>query len=118
MHIIGPQAFSVFESQAETAFITKLGVVLRDAVPGLASEPEHQFSAQVRLLVDQARSYGLTSEQEIGGFAITAGLLGLDFVDRFPGAREILEGFESPERKVGLLEAFTLNLFEQLERKE
>ena len=30
MHVISPQAFSVFESAGEIEFIAKLGVVLRD----------------------------------------------------------------------------------------
>ena len=118
MRDISPQAFAALEATAETAFIAKLGNVVRDALPSLANEPEPAFSAQLRLLVEQARRFGLTTEQEIGGFAMTAGLLGLDFVDRFPGAREILEGHEPPYRKAELLEAFTLNLFEELEREE
>ena len=117
MRDISPQAFAALEATAETAFIAKLGEVLRDALPSLANEPEPAFSAQLRLLVEQARGFGLTTEQEIGGYAITAGLLGIDFADQFPGAREILEGFEPPHRKAELLEAFTMNLFEVLESK-
>ena len=116
MHVISPQAFSVFESAGEIEFIAKLGVVLRDAVPELVDEAEPAFSAQLRLLVAQARGFGLSNEQEIGGFVVTAGLLGLEFVTQFPGAREILEGSEPPYRKTELLEAFTLNLFEELEQ--
>ena len=117
MRDISPQAFAAFEATAETAFIAKLGNVVRDALPSLANEPEPAFSAQLRLLAESARGFGLATEQEIGGFAITAGLLGVDFVDQFPGAREILEGFEPPHRKAELLEAFTMNLFEVLESK-
>lgn len=112
MRDISPQAFAAFEATAETAFIAKLGAVLRDALPSLADQLEPAFSAQVRLLVEQARGFGLTTEQEIGGFAITAGLLGIDFVEHFPGAREILESTEPAYRKCELLEAFTMNLFE------
>ena len=115
MQEISPQAFSVLESQQEAAFIAKLAAVLRDAVASLAGEPEPAFSAQVRLLVQRARSYALESEQAIGSFAVTAGLLGVDFVDQFPAARQILEGHEDQERKTELLENFTLALFEALE---
>jgi len=113
---ISPDAFAAFESEAETAFTAKLNGVLREAVPSLAHEPEPAFSATVRLLIEQARSYGMISEQEIGVFGVTAGLLGLDFVDHFPGARQILEGREPPAVKADLLEAFTRNLIETLER--
>lgn len=116
MHPIGPRTFSVFESQAEADFISKLAGTLREAVPSLAGEPEPAFSAQIRLLVEQARSFGLKTEQEVGSFAVTAGLLGVEFVEHFPGAREILESSEPPYRKCELLEAFTMNLFEILER--
>ena len=115
MHPIGSKTLSVFESQAEAAFIAKLAATLRDAVPALANEPEPAFSAQIRLLAEQARGFGLRSEQEIGSFAVTAGLLGAEFVEHFPGAREILESSEPAYRKCELLEAFTLNLFELLE---
>lgn len=113
---ISPETFAAFESEAEIAFVTKLSTVLRDAVPSLADEPEPAFGATVRLLIEQARGYGLVSETDIGVFAVTAGVLGLDFVDQFPGAREILEGREPPERKADLLEGFTRNLIETLER--
>ena len=112
MRDISPQAFAAFEATAETAFIAKLGAVLRDAVPALVDESEPAFSAQLRLLVEQARGFGLTTEQEIGGFAVTAGLLGIDFLEHFPGAREILESTEPAYRRCELLEAFTMNLFE------
>lgn len=116
MRTVSPESFLAHEAKAETAFVVKLGNVLRDAVPDLQDVAEDAFLAQVRLLIDHARSYGLMSEQEIGSFAVTAGLLGVNFVDTLPGAREILEGDELPHRKAELLEAFTLNLFEILER--
>ncbi len=118
MRDISPQAFSALEAAAEAAFIAKLSGLLRDAVPALANESEPAFSAQLKLIVEQARGFGLTSEQEVGSFAVTAGLLGVNFVDQFPGAREILEGVESAYRKAELLEAFTMNLFELLECEE
>jgi len=116
MFEISPKAFAAFEGKAESEFIERLGHVLRTAVPSLQSEPQPAFFAQLRLLVEQARSFGLCSERAVGGFAITAALLGVDFVDRFPGARQILLGSETGDRKAELLEAFTLNLFEILER--
>lgn len=115
MRTVSLESLVAHEAKAETAFVVKLGKVLRDAVPDLADVPAQAFLAQVRLLIEQARSYGLMSEQEIGSFAVTAGLLGVNFVDAFPGAREILEGDEPSHRKAELLEAFTLNLFDILE---
>ncbi|WP_086607743.1 hypothetical protein [Erythrobacter donghaensis] len=116
MQKLGPEVFAAFEHDAEARFIAKLGKVLREAVPDLASEPEPAFSAQVRLLVEEARSYGLTTEQTIGAFAITAGLLGTDFVEQNPAAKGILTSHEDEFRKAELLEEFTVKLFRILEQ--
>lgn len=116
MQKIGPEAFAAFESDAEARFITKLGRVLREAVPDLASEPEPAFSAQVRLVVEEARFFGLTTEQTIGAFAVTAGLLGVDFVERHPAAKGILTSREDEFRKAELLEEFTVEMFRILEQ--
>lgn len=114
MQKISPETFKAFEGVEERRFIAKLARVLREAVPDLASEPEPGFSSQVRLLVEEARSYGLKAEQTIGAYAITAGLLGLNFVDEHPAARDILNSHETEFRKAELLEAFTIQLFEAL----
>lgn len=116
MQKLGPDIFAAFEHEAEARFIAKLGQVLREAVPDLASEPEPAFSAQVRLVVEEARSYGLTTEQTIGAFAITAGLLGVDFVEAHPAAEGILTSHEDEFRKAELLEEFTVKLFRVLEQ--
>lgn len=94
----------------------KLARVLREAVPDLADEPEPDFSAQVRLLIEAARSYGMEAEQTIGAYAITAGLLGLDFVDEHQAAHDILTSHETEFKKAELLEAFALELFKALEQ--
>lgn len=97
------------------AYLQRLSVFLREAVPDLASEPQAQFIEQLRFLARQAQSYGLTSEQGIAIFAITAAQLGLDFVEAFPGAKQILEDPMDESEKAEMLEAFTLNLLEILE---
>ena len=116
MQKLGPEVFAAFEHDAEARFIAKLGKVLREAVPDLASEPEPVFSAQVRVVVEEARFYGLTTEQTIGAFAITAGLLGVDFVEMHPAAKGILTSHEDEFRKADLLEEFTVELFRLLEQ--
>lgn len=113
---ISPNTFAVFEGEAEIRFLEKLANVMREAVPSLRTEPTATFNPQLRLLVEQARSHGLTSERAIGNYAVTAGLLGVDFADRFPGARQILDGFGKEARKSELLEAFTINLLSTLGR--
>lgn len=116
MQKIGPELFSAFESAEEQRFVEKLAGVVREAVPDLAESPEPAFSAQIRLLIEEARSFGLRAEQTIGAYAITAGLLGLDFVDRHKAAKDILTSHETEFKKAELLEAFTLELFRALEQ--
>ena len=115
MQKIGPDLFASFENDAEARFVAKLGRVVREAVPELAGEPEPAFSAQIRLLIEEARSYGLRAEQSIGVFAVAAGMLGTGFVDEHPGAKEILTGHEDEFRKADLLEEWTIQLIRALE---
>lgn len=115
MQKIGPDLFASFESDAEARFVAKLARVVRDAVPEVANEPEPAFSAQIRLLIDEARSFGLRAEQSIGVFAVTAGMLGTNFVDEHAGAKEILTSNETEFRKADLLEAWTIQLFRALD---
>ena len=112
---ITPETFIALARPAERAFVEKLAEVLRSAVPALAGEAQEPFLAQVRLLIERARDYGFESEQAIGSFAVSAGLLGVDFVDHIPAAREILESGADEERKAEQLENFTVALFEALE---
>jgi len=115
MQTIEPGLFSKFESEVDSKFIDKLGRVVREAVPSLSQEPEPAFSAQIRLLVQEARSYNLLGEQAIGVFVVTAGLLGVNFVEEHPTAQKILNGNETESKKAELMEAFTLMLLEALE---
>lgn len=114
MFTISPTSYAWFTNEAERKFVLDLVTFLRQNVPELAGEPADAMIAQVTLLLEQARSYGLMSEQHVAVFALTAAQLGTDFVEKFPGAREILTLELSADEKVSLLEAFTLNLFEIL----
>ncbi len=115
MFTISPVAYAALEAAAETDFVSRLCNVLREAVPSLSGESQASLRDNVIVLIRQAREHGFASEQAIGGFAVTAGLLGLDFVQKFPGAQQILASSESGDRKAQLLEAFTLDILERLE---
>lgn len=116
MQDISNQAFAAFERESQANFITKACLALRSAIPSLADEPEPAFRQHVVSLVGQARGYGLKSNEEIAIYLTTAGLMGVDFVDRFRGARDILEGRENGGRKAELLESLTLAILEALEQ--
>ena len=111
---ITPDTFAAFTAIEERAFIARLTAFLRDAVPALAGEPPAAMDAQVRLQIEAARNYGMTSERAVAAYVLTAAQLGPDFPDRFAAARDILLTPMVGDRKAEQLEAFTVRLFEAL----
>jgi hypothetical protein len=115
MRKVSPELFSAFEHDQERRFVKKLATVVKEAVPDLRDVPEPAFSAQIRLLIEQARSYGLHAENTIGSFSVTAGLLGVDFVEQHPAVEDILKSNDSEFTKARMLEEFSIQLFRALE---
>ncbi len=116
VHEISLTCFTALAADEEEKFISKACAALVNAIPSLASEPESQLRGQVKALVNQARNYGMKNEEEIAVYLTTAGLMGVEFVSRFRGARDILEGRESGARKAELLEGLTIAILEALEQ--
>ena len=115
MITITPETFAVATAREERLFIDRLTAFLRETVPELADQPPPAMDAQVRLVIEAARGYGLRSEQAVSAYALTAALLGPDFVDRFPAAHAIMLDESSEQRKAEQLEAFTTALFDALD---
>ncbi len=111
---ISDQVVSRFEGEAEQRFIAKLAAFLREKVPSLASESPEALHVQCKLLKDKAFSFDMRSEQAVATFAMTAAILGLDFVERFRGARQILYADTPEDEKAELLEGFTVTLLKRL----
>lgn len=111
---ITPESLAQLTAVEERAFLRRLTAMLREAVPALAHEPPAAMDAQVQLQVEAARGYGMTSERAVATYVMTAAQLGIDFPDRFGGARDILTAATSGDRKADRLEAFTLRLFDAL----
>jgi hypothetical protein len=116
MLTISPETFSRMNAVEEDRFVRKLVGFLQASVPSLANEPPADIYAQARLLTQKARSHDMTSEQAVAAFALTAAQLGLDFVERFAGVRQILFSSHSEDEKAKLLEGFTISLFQTLAR--
>jgi hypothetical protein len=106
-----------FAEVEDRRFIAKISDFLRQAVPGLAKEPEAEMHATIRKLREEARGYHMTSEQAVAAFALTAGHLGTNFVERFRGARQILYSNHTQAEKADLLKHFTLSLLRTLGRR-
>lgn len=113
---ISPRTFARMSEHEEGRFIARLAGFLREKVPGLANEPPAALDHQCRMLAKQARSHDMTSEQAIAAFVMTAAILGVDFVDRFPAVRQILFRPVPQERKAELLQGFTIKLLDTLRR--
>lgn len=113
---ISNQAFSGLKDQTEQRFVAKLAAFLREKVPALASESLEATIVQCKLLKRKANSFDMSSERAVAAFAMTAAVLGLDFVERFRGARQILYADAPEEEKAELLEGFTVTLLDRLGR--
>lgn len=112
---VGKPVFEHFARESEDRFQAKLARYLADTVPGLAELPIRENRAATRAIVEEARSHGFGSEQDIARYAVCAALLGRDFARQFPGAQEILELNEGPAYRARLLEHFTRELFDLFE---
>ena len=106
-----------FAEVEDRRFIAKISDFLRQAVPGLAKEPEPEMHATIRKLRDEARGYHMTSEQAVAAFALTAAHLGTNFVERYRGARQILFSDRPQMEKADLLKHFTITLLKTLGKR-
>ncbi|MGD9471968.1 MAG: hypothetical protein AB7G24_11430 [Novosphingobium sp.] len=71
--------------------------------------------AVTRQVFLQAKAHGFDREDDVARFALCAALLGPDFAEHFPGAREILEMKEPASYRARLLEYFTRELFDRMD---
>lgn len=111
---ITPSTYSTFAFMQEEAFVAEVVMFLRQNVMSLAQEREPDITQQVRALIKDARGHGLTSEQSVCTYCLTAAQLGLDFPMRFRGAGEILCAPDPEHEKAARIKAFTLNLLKTL----
>lgn len=116
MYNVPASVFGAFEAEETEKYLTELSNFLCDVVPSLAEETQDNMARSLKYILDRARGYGIVSEQGIAKYAISAGILGLNFDTDFPGAGQILRDKMMEQDKVELLENFTLNLLEILER--
>lgn len=114
---ISPETFSRISAAEEERFVGKLVTFLLENVPTMKGEPPQAMAAEVRRMIPMARGYNMISERAVTAFVLTAAQLGLDFVDRFAGVRQILFSSHTEDEKADLLEGFTLSLFKTLGRR-
>lgn len=119
MQTIRPQQIETFEQQQEASFLDRLVRFLHQHFPESAQEPQDAFRQTLKTLAQQSEAWGLTNEDEIARYCITAWLLGVDFVEEFPVASEILgnTGMIAEERSTRLLDWAT-EIFRILEHGE
>ena len=117
MLTISSDAYAKVADDQEHRYIARIADFLRQSVPGLTKEPEPRLFTAIRRLKEQAGEYGMVSEQAVAAYALTAAHLGLDFVERFRGVRQILFMNCPQEEKAQLLQAFTVRLLQTLGRR-
>lgn len=113
---ISPKALAALGAQQDEAFTIKLAKFLHETIPAISTEAPHDVIAQVRILMANARRYGLKSEQSLASFAIAAAYLGPDFDIAFPPVEAVMNASDMTEQqKVVWLEGWLTQLFEELE---
>jgi hypothetical protein len=101
--------------QSEADYVERLTRFLQNEFPDASTEPVLTLLVEVASQVRKARSYEITSEQDIAIYVITAWLLGVDFDTGFPAAENVLTAAVPGEMKAKFLEDWTHQLFESLE---
>ena len=99
----------------EAKFIDRLIAFLKEFVPGMRGDPPEAMRVTIRDLMQQARSFNMVSEAGVAAYVLTASHLGLDFSERFAGARKILFMDIDEKDKADLLQGFTISLLKVLE---
>lgn len=111
---ISREVFGGFQDQASARFRRELMAHLRELQPGFASIDDALLDHQIAELIVLARTFSIRTRTGISAYVLTAGHLGLDFCDRFPPARQILEAHEDEETRINRLERFVSGLFAAL----
>ena len=93
----------------------RLTKFLQEQFADAASEPADMLLPEVAAQIQRARGYGLLSENEIANYVISAWLLGKDFDQEFPAAKQVLRAPISGNMKAHFLEQWAKQIFEELE---
>ena len=100
------------------SFEDRLVSFLQEEFDDARDEPRLELKAAVGGLVEKARTYELTTEQQIATYVTCAWLLGQDFDTEFPAAEEMLSSPYSPEDKATWLSQWTEAIFETLRQED
>jgi hypothetical protein len=100
--------------QAEN-FDRRMAAFLQEQFEEAAEEPVEELLPVIEAQTEKANRYGLTTEQDVASYVITAYLLGLDFDTEFPAAQEVLTAQVPAENKAVFLEEWTKEMLETLE---
>ena len=105
-------------SSSAGSFKDRMVNFLQEEFDDAKDEPRQQLKREVEGQVEKARSYQLTTEQEIATYVTCAWLLGQDFDTELPAAQEMLSSPYSPEDKATWLSQWTEAMFETLQQGE
>lgn len=106
--------FDRLSVEAERAFEMKVADYLAERFDDARSNAEAR-SHVAHVALTSSRGYGLSSEQEVATYAVSAWLLGKSFDVEFPAARKVLSADIPGALKARFLEEWTIQLFNELE---
>jgi hypothetical protein len=111
---ISQEAFKAFQDQANATYRRELRALLLESQPSFASIDEVQLDRELAELISHAQAFSIRTRAGIASYVLTAGHLGVDFPDRFPAARQLLEAHEDEETRINRLERFVSGMFAAL----
>lgn len=100
-------------------FIERAIAFLYENFPESLDEDTDELTETVGLLIEKAETYGLVAEQHAMTYITTAWLLGPEFDEEFPAAKETLSSNDfTPDEKADWLAKWTEDVFAAFEEEE
>jgi hypothetical protein len=115
--LIRKEQMNAFQQATDSIYEMRLFHFLQNQFPDAAREAEVSLVEGIKAQIAKARGYGLLTERQIAVYITSAWLMGGDFDQEFPAAREMLRSNVTPDDKSDWLERFTEELFDRLEQR-
>jgi hypothetical protein len=112
--LIRKEQIDALQRATDRNYEIRLVYFLRNQFPDAELKTEASLVDGIGPQIVKARGYGLITEQQIAVYVTSAWLLGGDFDNAFPAAKEMLNSSVMADHKSDWLEHFTEKLFERL----
>jgi hypothetical protein len=113
---IRKEQIETFSKEGLIRFEERIADFLQNEFPDAKEVPQGELMPVIHEQVNNSRTYGLGTEQQIANYVTTAWLLGQEFDTEFPAAQEMLTSSEySADDKAEWLAQWTEEMFKALE---